>query len=67
MDVREVNDLMAYWADHPPSHIAAAQLRDVVISAFGGKPQSLSSASRSGAGIEQLVAALGVNLEATGG
>ena len=38
MDMRRLNDLMDYWIDHPPAHIATLQTRDVVIYALGGKP-----------------------------
>ena len=40
MDMREANDLMAAWIDNPPAHVVSRQLRDVVISAFGGSPPS---------------------------
>jgi hypothetical protein len=40
MDGREIHDLMEYWSDNPPTHIATAQTRDVVICALGGKPPS---------------------------
>lgn len=44
MDLREVNDLMGYWIDNPPAHVASRQLRDVVIRAFGGTPPSTTRA-----------------------
>jgi hypothetical protein len=66
MDVREVNDLMDHWIDNPPVHVAVRQLRDVVISAFGGRPPSRSSRG-GGQSPEQLLGALGVNLEASDG
>lgn len=79
MDGREMHDLMDYWADHPPAHIAAVQLRDVVITALGGKPPALRAPSNraapSGAVVvngqvqspESFAAMLGVKLEASGG
>ncbi|MEY2668866.1 MAG: hypothetical protein RJA59_1504 [Pseudomonadota bacterium] len=63
MDGREISDLMDYWADHPPAHIAAAQVRDVVISALGGTPPSKRPAAKAQSP-EQFAAMLGVNLEA---
>lgn len=45
MDGREIHDLMDYWLDNPPSHIATLQTRDVVICALGGKPPAKRSAA----------------------
>lgn len=59
MDLREVNDLMATWIDNPPAHVAARQLRDAVISAFGGKPPS-TKRSMTAQTPDQLAAALGI-------
>ena len=71
MDMREVNDLMGYWTDNPPAHVAVTQLRDVVLTAFGGKPPERRRAEVKGVSIggqaatpEQFAAMLGVKLEA---
>jgi hypothetical protein len=71
MDMRRLNDLMDYWIDHPPSHVATAQTRDVVISALGGTPPTKQSAAARAAGLsvngrsaspEQFAAMFGVTL-----
>ena len=72
MDTREVDDLMAYWIDNPPAHVALVQLRDVVIAGLGGKPPSRrGDAPTPAAGMvingkpqtpEQFAAMLGVKL-----
>ena len=35
---RDIQRLLAYWADNPPPHVAMLQVRDVVITALGGEP-----------------------------
>lgn len=69
--MREINDLMGYWTDSPPAHVAATQLRDVVLTAFGGKPPAKRAARVEGMIVngkaqspEQFAAMLGVKLEA---
>ena len=72
MDMRRLNDLMSYWLDNPPAHIATLQTRDVVIAGLGGKPPAKRSGSSAGglavggkaATPEQFAAMLGVRLEA---
>lgn len=75
MDLRRLNDLMDYWIDHPPAHIATLQTRDVVISALGGKPPAKRGTSATGGGLavngkaatpEQFAAMLGVRLPGAG-
>lgn len=71
MDMRRLNDLMSYWIDNPPAHIATVQTRDVVITGLGGKPPSKRSAAVAASGLavngqattpEQFAAMLGVRL-----
>ena len=57
--MREVNDLMAAWIDNPPAHAVSRQLRDVVISAFGGSPPSPTRRGDAQTP-DQLAAALGL-------
>ena len=57
----EVADLSAAWVVSPPAHIATAQLRDVVITGLGGKPQS---AMVRDATAEEFAAAVGLKLPA---
>jgi hypothetical protein len=64
MDMREINDLMAYWSKHPPAHIAIRQTRDVVIHALGGKPPEAEPAKKSTA--EELAAMFGLSLPKKG-
>mgnify|MGYP003444469927 CR=1 FL=1 len=68
MDTREVDDLMCYWVDHPPAHIAVSR----IYYALGGKPSQRSGSVRAGDGVvvngkaqtpEQFAAMLGVKLE----
>jgi len=73
MDGREIYDLMDYWADYPPAHIATTQLRDVVIAGLGGKPPPRRvTASSTGLAVngkaatpEQFAALFGVKLPET--
>ena len=74
MDGREIHDLMDYWLDNPPSHIATVQTRDVVIAALGGKPPAKRSQEQSAGAMvvngksatpEQFAAMLGVKLPET--
>ena len=68
MDMREVNDLMDYWTDHPPTHVATRQ----VFGALGGRTGS-SSSSVAGPSTthvttpEQLAATLGMDLGGSDG
>jgi hypothetical protein len=64
MDMREVTDLMRYWAKHPPTHVIARQVRDVVITALGGKPPSTEEPRTVSA--EEFAAAVGLKLNAGG-
>jgi hypothetical protein len=63
MDMREINDLMDYWIDNPPPHIALVQVRDVVISGLGGKPpKRRGDAPTRKQSPEEFAAMLGVTL-----
>ena len=73
MDMRRVNDLMDYWIDNPPPHVALLQVRDVVITGLGGKPPTKRADAPDKAAMsingrsqtpEQFAAMLGVKLEA---
>ena len=62
--MREANDLMRYWSKHPPTHIVARQVRDVVITALGGKPPDTEPPKRATA--EELAAMFGLTLPGNG-
>lgn len=68
MDCREINDLMAYWKDHSPPHIAMHR----VFLALGGRVTSAAEPMVPGTTSrittpEQLVAELGMSLEVAHG
>lgn len=66
MDMREINDLMDYWVDYPPPHVALVQVRDVVITGLGGTPPSRKVAKRETTP-QELAALVGLDLGAIGG
>lgn len=43
MRMRDARRLLKYWSDAPPAHLAALQIRDVVITACGGTPPTPKS------------------------
>ena len=63
MDTREVDELMTYWIDNPPAHVALVQVRDVVIAGLGGKPPTRGRASKVSQSPDQFAAMLGVSLK----
>ena len=59
MDMREINDLMAYWKDNPPPHVASMR----VYYALGGKPAKETVRVTTAEGF---AAAMGMKLPAKG-